>query len=141
MRAAYNPQKCWSRLEPTRGLEPRTARLQEAFVPCIYCLVLKILNSTMPIDALRGSQRHEFDDTADDRPSTVDRINPRPSPDLPQVTSRDSLIRLVGAVLAEQHDEWTEMRRYVDLDILAKSRLTIVENTEPEEVTLTAITA
>ena len=27
-------------------------------------------------------------------------------------------------VLAEQHDEWTEMRRYIGLDILAKSRLT-----------------
>jgi putative transposase len=55
--------------------------------------------------------------------------------------ARDSLVRLVGAVLAEQHDEWTEMRRYIGLDILAKSRLTIVENTEHEEVTLTAITA
>ena len=54
--------------------------------------------------------------------------------------NRDSLIRLVGAVLAEQHDEWTEMRRYIGLDVLAKSRLTILE-TEPEEVTLTAITA
>ncbi len=37
---------------------------------------------------------------------------------------RDALIRLVGAVLAEQHDEWTEMRRYIGLDVLAKSRLT-----------------
>ena len=54
--------------------------------------------------------------------------------------ARDSLIRLVGAVLAEQHDEWTEMRRYIGLDILAKSRLTIIE-TEPEEMPLTAITA
>jgi putative transposase len=54
--------------------------------------------------------------------------------------ARDSLIRLVGAVLAEQHDEWTEMRRYIGLDILAKSRLTVIQ-TEPEEVTLTAITA
>jgi putative transposase len=35
---------------------------------------------------------------------------------------RDSLIRLVGAVLAEQHDEWTEGRRYLGLDILAKAR-------------------
>ena len=38
---------------------------------------------------------------------------------------RDSLIRLVGAVLAEQHDEWTEGRRYLGLDILARSRITI----------------
>jgi hypothetical protein len=36
--------------------------------------------------------------------------------------SREALIRLAGAVLAEQHDEWTEMRRYIGLDILAKSR-------------------
>jgi transposase-like protein len=55
--------------------------------------------------------------------------------------ARDALIRLVGAVLAEQHDEWTEQRRYIGLDILAKSRLTIIENTDAEEVTLTAITA
>jgi putative transposase len=38
---------------------------------------------------------------------------------------RDSLIRLVGAVLAEQHDEWTEGRRYLGLDILARSRITL----------------
>jgi hypothetical protein len=44
-------------------------------------------------------------------------------------------------VLAEQHDEWTEQRRYIGLDILAKSRLTIVEPGQPEEVTLSAITA
>jgi len=37
---------------------------------------------------------------------------------------RDSLIRLVGAVLAEQHDEWAEGRRYLGLDILARSRIT-----------------
>jgi putative transposase len=55
---------------------------------------------------------------------------------------RASLARLVGAVLAEQHDEWTEMRRYIGLDVLAKSRLTTTENTTlPPEVTLTAITA
>jgi putative transposase len=56
---------------------------------------------------------------------------------------RTALIRLVGAVLAEQHDEWTEQRRYLGLDILAKSRLTKItnENLTDEEVTITAITA
>jgi putative transposase len=46
-------------------------------------------------------------------------------------------------VLAEQHDEWTEMRRYIGLDILAKSRLTTITNKNliGEEVTITAITA
>ena len=40
--------------------------------------------------------------------------------------NRDAIIRLVGAVLAEQTDEWAEGRRYLGLDILAKSRLTLV---------------
>src|SRR3954453_20878896 len=37
---------------------------------------------------------------------------------------RDSLIRLVGSVLAEQHDEWIEGRRYLGLDILTRARTT-----------------
>ena len=55
---------------------------------------------------------------------------------------RAALIRLVGAVLAEQHDEWTEMRRYIGLEILAKSRPTAIDTDQPgQEVTLAAITA
>ncbi len=34
---------------------------------------------------------------------------------------RQAIIRLVGAVLAEQHDEWIEGRRYLGLDVLARS--------------------
>ena len=45
---------------------------------------------------------------------------------------RNSLIRLVGAVLAEQHDEWAEGRRYLGLDILARSRVILVPDTTPE---------
>ena len=44
---------------------------------------------------------------------------------------RTSIIRLVGAVLAEQHDEWAEARRYLGLDVLTKSQAI---GAEPEEV-------
>jgi putative transposase len=47
--------------------------------------------------------------------------------------NRDAIIRLVGAVLAEQHDEWAESRRYLGLDALTKSQT--VGTTQPEEVT------
>jgi transposase-like protein len=36
---------------------------------------------------------------------------------------RTAVTRLVGAVLAEQHDEWTEGRRYFALDVLSRSRI------------------
>jgi putative transposase len=38
----------------------------------------------------------------------------------------------VGAVLAEQHDEWAESRRYLGLDVLSKSQLTTDTPTEQE---------
>jgi putative transposase len=46
--------------------------------------------------------------------------------------NRDAIVRLVGAVLAEQTDEWAEGRRYLGLDLLARCRLNILTNTEPE---------
>jgi hypothetical protein len=41
---------------------------------------------------------------------------------------RTAQVRLVGDVLAEQHDEWTEQHRYLSLDIVAKSRLIKITN-------------
>ncbi len=55
---------------------------------------------------------------------------------------RSSIIRLVGAILAEQHDEWAEGRRYLGLDVLARAQaidLTTQEVTD--ELTIQAITA
>ncbi len=45
---------------------------------------------------------------------------------------RSAIIRLVGAVLAEQHDEWTEGRRYLGLDVLARARTALVDNPRKE---------
>jgi putative transposase len=45
--------------------------------------------------------------------------------------NRAAIIRLVGAVLAEQTDEWTEQRRYMGLEILAKARLTVLDGDAP----------
>ena len=47
---------------------------------------------------------------------------------------RGSVTRLVGAVLAEQHDEWTEGRRYLALDVLHRARLNpITTDPDPQE--------
>lgn len=46
--------------------------------------------------------------------------------------SRNAIVRLVGAVLAEQTDEWAEGRRYLGLEVLARSRVTIVPTADTE---------
>ncbi len=54
---------------------------------------------------------------------------------------RDALIRLVGAVLAEQHDEWTEGRRYLGLDLLTRARAAITAPDPAEEASTNTIPA
>jgi putative transposase len=51
---------------------------------------------------------------------------------------RTSIIRLVGAVLAEQNDEWADGRRYLGLDILHRSRLVLISTENPKEDNQTA---
>jgi putative transposase len=51
---------------------------------------------------------------------------------------RTALIRLIGAVLAEQHDEWTEGRRYLGLDVLTRSHTTTTAPTQEANTTTPA---
>jgi transposase-like protein len=53
---------------------------------------------------------------------------------------RPSIVRLVGAVLAEQHDEWAEGRRYLGLEVLARAQAVDSHPTD-QEVTTPAIQA
>ncbi len=55
--------------------------------------------------------------------------------------TREAIVRLVGAVLAEQTDEWTEGRRYLGLDVLTRCRLSVVPDTSSQEVTTTSLPA
>ncbi len=56
--------------------------------------------------------------------------------------NRDAVVRLVGAVLTEQHDEWAVGRRYISQEALRASQLSlIVEKSEGKELSTESLAA
>jgi putative transposase len=48
--------------------------------------------------------------------------------------NRAAVLRLVGAVLGEQRDEWAVARRYMSAESLAKTRIRVIDGEPDQEV-------
>jgi putative transposase len=55
--------------------------------------------------------------------------------------NREGVVRLVGAVLAEQHDEWAIARRYLSIQTIRASLVTASNDTKESPKHLLSATA